>query len=279
MIALRDEAQHTHHVANHGRAEQLLGYIEGYHGNLNDSLHHFERARALFNQVDNKNRIAICDLNIGESYRHKGDFSRARTLFEKAYEAFKTLGEVESEALALGNKGQMLLSIGDLNAAESDLNESYRLASQLPPDSQNRFSLRAELQYAFTLLHLRRNQYSDALETAQSAMTTALEAPRPLVRGFAYRAMAEVLSMTEDPAETESQQEPDIYFQAANEAFREIRAEGEIARTMFAHAKSLARRGRRMTAARKLQMAMVIFARLGMVDDAAQAAEAQLNIL
>ncbi len=48
---------------------------------------------------------------------------------------------------------------------------------------------------------------------------------------------------------------------------------------MLAHARCLAGHGRRTTAARKLQQAMIIFTRLGMTDDAAQAAEAQLQVI
>jgi tetratricopeptide (TPR) repeat protein len=279
MIDLRNEATNSHNIANQGRVEQLLGFLDGYKGNLNDSIHHFERARAMFMQVDNKTRIALCDLNLGESYRYKGDFSRARTLFEKAYETFKVLNDSKNEALALGNKGQVLLSTNHLDEAEADLNQCYDLTAQLPPDSPQRYSILAEVQYALTLLNLRRQHYEIAWEMACHAMQTAEESPKPLEKGFANRAIAEVLSVVDTLPENELSHDPDHYFQAANEAFREINAEGEIARTMFAHAKSLARRGRHMTAARKLQMAMVIFARLGMVDDAAKAAEAQLDIL
>jgi tetratricopeptide (TPR) repeat protein len=279
MVNLRNEATNSHSIANQGRVEQLLGYLDGYRGNLNESIHHFERARAMFMQVDNKTRIALCDLNLGEAYRYKGDFSRARTLFEKAYEAFKGLNDSRNEALALGNKGQVLLSTNHLDEAEADLNQSYDLTVQLPTDAPQRFSLLVEVQYALTLLQLRRQNYENAWEMAHQAMRTAEESPKPLEMGFANRAVAEVLSVMETPPENGLSHNPDHYFQAANEAFREINAEGEIARTMFAHAKSLARRGRHMTAARKLQMAMVIFARLGMVDDAAKAAEAQLGIL
>ena len=56
-------------------------------------------------------------------------------------------------------------------------------------------------------------------------------------------------------------------------------AEGELAKTMYEHGRSLMRRDKKMPAARKLQQAMVIFTRLGMVDDAAKAAEAQLMVL
>jgi tetratricopeptide (TPR) repeat protein len=279
IVVMRGEAQTSHHIANQGRAEQLLGFLEGYSGNLNDSVHHFERARAMFIQVDNKNRIASCDLNLGESYRYKGDFNRARALFEKAYEAFKSLNDTRNEALALGNKGQMLLSTNHLDEAEADLTESCRLTADLPLDAPQRFSLLSEVQYALTLLHLRRDEYALAWDRAKQAMKTAEQSPKPLEKGFANRAVAEVLSVTENLPDNGFSDNPDHYFQVANEAFREINAEGEIARTMFAHAKSLARRGRRMTAARKLQMAMVIFARLGMIDDAAKAAETQLEVL
>ncbi len=276
MRQLSHDATLRRHAAEQARAEGLIGYLEGYRGNLNASIRHFERSRALFHEVGNAHRVAICDLNLGESYRYKGDFSRARSLFDKAYTAFRDLAVIEDEALALGNKGQMLLSMGLLTEAEADLRESYRLALQIPDDSDERKSMLCELHHALCLLYLRRGGAAEAWNEASAAYQ--LSHAGTLCKGFGCRAVAEALTHTETCPEGFTA-DPDVYFQAANEAFTEIKAEGEMARTMFAHARSLARRGRRMTAARKLQHAMMIFTRLGMVDDAAHAAEAQLEIL
>lgn len=278
LNALKHEALTRHHLVDQGRVEQMLGYMEGYRGNLNESIHHFERARALFYQVGNTRRIAVCDMNMGESYRYKGDFSHARSLYEKAYEAFKSLDDFENEAFALCNKGQMLLSMGRLDEAFQDLSESYNLACQFEASVQERSGLLCELHHAMTLLYLGRQGFDQAWQEAQAAFELSSQYPHSLERGFANRAIAEVLSVW-TPPDNGFSHNPDSYFQGAAEAFREIGAEGEIARTMFAQAKSLAKRGRHMTAARKLQLAMVIFTRLGMIDDAAKAAESQLEIL
>lgn len=281
LTALRKDAQQARHRANQARAEQFLAYMEHYRGNLNNSILHDERARALFSQLGNLRRIAICDLNIGEAYRYKGDFNRARTLFDRAYEALITLNDLHTSALAIGNRGQMLLSMGNLEAARADLLACGQLARQLEYDSPERTALLCELYHAMTELYLAQGQFDDAAAEAQKALKIAAQVGRPLERGYANRAMAEALSATPGPGSSGNGyiSDSDTYYQAAAEAFQEIQAEGEIARTMFAHAKSLARRGRQMTAARKLQHAMVIFMRLGMVDDAAKAAETQLDVL
>jgi tetratricopeptide (TPR) repeat protein len=279
LVEMNQEALSANHLANQGRVEQILGVMQGYRGNLNVSIHHYERARAFFIQVGNPLRIAICDLNLGESYRFKGDFNRARSLYERAYEAAKNLANLENQAYAIGNKGQMLLSMGQLVAARADLMESYRLSEQFQPDSNTRSSLQCELHHALTLLYLLQEDTASAWNEARRAYEIAFEVGRPLEKGYANRAVAEVVTALSAAPEDGFSDDPDGYFQAANEAFYGINAEGEIARTMFAHARSLARRGRRMTAARKLQHAMIIFTQLGMIDDAAKAAEVQLEVL
>jgi hypothetical protein len=76
--------------------------------------------------------------------------------------------------------------------------------------------------------------------------------------------------------ETDSPADPDEYFRLAIDVFREMNMEAERARTVFAHARSLAHRGRKTMAVRMLQQVMVMFTDLGMVDDAAKAAQAQI---
>lgn len=276
---LYKEASADNHLANQGRIEQILGVIQSYRGNLNISIHHYERARAFFAQVNNRLRIAICDLNLGEVYRYKGDFNRARSLYEKSYEASKILGNIENQAFAIANKGQMLLSMGQLAAAKVDLQESYQLTLLFAPESDERTSLQCEIHHALTLLYLLQDQTDAAWDEAKQAYAIAAAVSQPLEKGFANRAVAEVVTAIDTTPGEGFSHDADQYYQAANEAFYEINAEGEMARTMFAHAKSLARRGRRMTAARKLQRAMILFTQLGMIDDAAKAAEAQLEVL
>ncbi len=278
LVELGREAAGADRPVDQGRVEQLLGYMLGYRGRLNDAIYHYERARALYAHVNNQRRMAICDLNLGEAYRFKGDFNRARSLFDRASVTFSQVADLESQAMAIGNRGQMLFSLGQIEAARADLLESRRLALQIPPDSLDRSGLLCEIHHALALLYLRSGDPESARREALAAYQIAQEVPQPLERGFANRAIAELLTAG-TALDNNFAHDPDHYYQAANEAFMEIHAEGEMARTMFMQARSLARRGRRMTAARKLQLAMGIFSRLGMVDDAARAAEAQLEVI
>lgn len=273
------QAAASSHAVNEGRVEQLFGYIKSYRGDLNAAIHHYERARALYNMAGNQRRVGTCDLNMGEAYRYKGNFKRARQLYERAYAAFKQAGDREGEAMAIGNKGQMLLSMGQLDSARADLEEGYRIAVALPAEEfMERSSILCETHHALALLHLAAGDLERAWAESQRADEIARSTGEPLETGFASRAIGEVLTAGYKPDNGFST-DPDVYYQTASEAFSAIHAEGELARTMFAHARSLVRRGRRMTAARKLQLAMGIFTRLGMVDDAAKAAEAQLEVL
>lgn len=273
------EATSQNLFADVGRVEQARGYIEHYRGNLNASIHHYERARALYERAGNARRAALCDMSLGETYRYKGDFARARIFSERAYSTFTALGDHENAAFALGNKGQLLLSNGHLDRAYVDLIGSYDIASQLPSGTPGRSALLCEIHHALTLLYIQRGDYGAAWEQARQAYGVAEEFPNPVERGFAYRAIGEIQSAF---AEQEGETDEGIsssYFEAACESFRQINAEGEVARTLFAHALSLIRHGRRQLAARKLQQAMIQFTKLGMQDDAARAAEAQLELL
>ncbi len=280
LAVLAQEALKRGHMADQGRVEQMVGYMEVVRGNLNISIHHFERARAAYNQVQNTNRAAICDMNIGESYRHKGDFKRALALYGKAYDAFKTEKDVENQAFALTYRGQAWLSMKRLDAAQTDLVLGLAMAEQIPASVDDRTILLCEVNLALTRLYIQRERFGMAWESAVRAYEIAQGSPQAFEKGYANRALAEVISVAgTPPMDKRFVNDANVYFQAANDAFLGIHAEGEIARTMFAHAMSLARSGRRMAAARKLQLAMIIFTRLGMVDDAARAAETQLEVL
>ncbi len=280
LAELAGDAFNRGHLADQGRVEQVVGYMEGARGNLNISIHHFERARASYIQINNTIRVAICDMNIGECYRDKGDFKRALALYGKAYDAFKAHDDIENQAFALSNRGQAWLGMGRVDKAHEDLMAGLELAAQIPAAVRDRSMLICEVNYALARLFIKRDRIGMAWEAAVRAYDVAQEHSYAFEKGFANRALAEVISLGgAPPLDKRFVNDANVYFQAANDAFLEIHAEGEIARTMYAHALSLLRDGRRMMAARKLQLAMIIFTQLGMVDDAAQAAEMQLKVL
>ena len=269
--------------ANQGIAALMLGIMQGYRANLDDSIHHFESARSHFDRAQLRERVISCILNIGEAYRLKGNFTRARRFFRTAYESARDIGKENTQAVALTNEGQMLISMDRYKEAletletAHDLNQRYSTTTDRA--ERTRRASQCEIHYAFAAAYLGLNEPEKAWEHARLSLSLSDDLQLPIRVGFAYRAIAKVLTELGEAPDDSCDSDPDAYFKAAIDAFREVKAEGEMAKTIYAHGRSLARRDKRMAAARKLQQAMVIFTRLGMVDDAAKAAEAQLDVL
>jgi tetratricopeptide (TPR) repeat protein len=280
---LRKEAILSGNLANQGGAELVMGIMQGYRANLNASIQHFERARDLFSKTNNCERVATCTLNIGESYRLKGNFTQARRFFHAAYEVAKDLNDVKMQVTALTNEGQMLMSMDRYEQARASLEEAQRLSAKpwddTPRLETNRKDNLCEIHHALAVIHLALGQPETAWQHAQFSLVLAEQLNQAYRLGFANRAIAEVLTTLGNVPGEDFSSDPDEYYMASAAAFREVKAEGELAKTLYAHGRSLGKRGRKMPSARKLQQAMVIFTRLGMVNDAAKAAEAQLEVL
>ncbi|MCB9435956.1 MAG: tetratricopeptide repeat protein [Anaerolineales bacterium] len=280
LEALGQQAIQEQNTANQARIEFSWGYMQGYRSNLNESIKHFERARELYEIAKDDRRVLSCDLNLGESHRRKGDFTRARELFRAAYERSMQLGEIRTQTIARANEGQMLLSMGQMNSARMILQEALQLAERWEPQHrQSLVGLLCEIYHALAVIYLNENNVEAAWEEAKQALGAAQEFNQPLEIGYANRTLGEVLTAYQNaPLDSDVSTNPDDYFKASIEAFRSLDAEGEVARTLHVFARSLAKRGKRVPAARQLQQATLIFAKLGMVDDAAKAAESQSEI-
>ncbi|MCK6577436.1 MAG: tetratricopeptide repeat protein [Anaerolineae bacterium] len=281
LDALRNQAAQDHHPANQGRVELILGVIQGYRANLDASITHFERARMYFEQAGNRRRAIGAILNLGESYRWKGSFARARQYFRAAFDGAEAVGDRYTQGLSALNEGQMLLSMEQPESARRSIETARELIASMETSDAQREDLLSEASVALSQVYLLTGDLQQAWSNICDGMRRALVIAQPLQVGTAHRKMGEVLTALANatPEVSDFSTDPDEHFRAATEAFQEIKAEGELARTMYAHALSLAKRGRGMTAARKMQQAMIIFTRLGMNDDAAKAARAQIDVL
>ncbi|MEZ4667099.1 MAG: hypothetical protein R3E39_04130 [Anaerolineae bacterium] len=223
---------------------------------------------------------AICDMQIANNYRDKGDFGRALTLYEKA-NAKRLERRVmwKMKPLRWVTRGRHFSTKGKFAAAYADLKGCLDLVASVSGGRHERDALLCEVHHALAQ-HLRRQRYGVAWDRAISAYEISLIHPTARAKGFANRTVAEVLTVVgAQPFDRRFVSDPDVYYQAALSAFQEVHSEVESARTLYLHALSLVQRGRKMAAARKLRHAMIIFTRLGMVHDAAKAARAQLDVM
>ncbi len=279
MEAREREAVNAGHIANQARAHHLLGYLQHYRGNLDTSIQHYDRARLLFQRVNNLSRIATIDLNTGENYRLKGDFGRARRLYQSAYEIASQVENLPLQTMALLNEGLVLEAAGHLDRAKELLLQVYPLTERWTERREDLPGLRCELHNALASIYLRQGYLSDAWTEALRTLESATISQQPMYMGYALRALGEAVTRMEHVPTGQVSTDPDEHFRKAADYFKEMHMEAETARTLFAHARSLAHRGRRTMAARMLQQVMIMFTNLGMNDDAAKAAEVQRAVI
>ncbi|MGJ3237291.1 MAG: hypothetical protein ACFE0Q_01150 [Anaerolineae bacterium] len=278
LKALARTAARDGHIANEARAEHLSGYIQHYVGNLTVSILHYDKARQLFDRVGNQRRVTVMDINQGENYRYMGQFKRARRLYRAAYEAASTLGDVRLQTIAIANEGLMLVSLQHYEQAEKALRRGLELSGHWQ-ESQNLQGLLTEVHFGLAQVALATEAPDTAWQHAQLSLYNARIGKNMHSIGLAYRILGDALTALQDVPDDSEHQTPDDYYRAALNSFREIDAEAEIGRTIYSHASSYARRNRRRHAAQLFREAMVIFTRLGMTDDVASAAEAQLRVM
>jgi tetratricopeptide (TPR) repeat protein len=281
LLVMHEEAKAERDRMKQGGIELNLGIIQGYLANFTGSARHFETARQHFEAEGAQNQVVTCDLNIGETYRLQGNFTRAQMFFHRAYERGKELGNQRTMAIALTNEGQMWLSMDSYNKAQKALEEALTMASNPFPDENeeriyiSRLGTLAEIYHALTQLCLIDADNIKAWKYAKLSYEYAQRTGHPMRLGFGNRAIADAISALGDAPEPEFDSDPDVYYKKALDYFKEVKMEGDYAKTLYARGQSLVRRGRKSSAAKLFQQAMALFTKHGMTDDAAKAADAQ----
>lgn len=283
LFALYQEAEAEGNRLHQGAVELNMGIIEGYLSNFTESARRFENARQHLESAGAISQMLTCDLNIGEVYRLQGNFARAQIFFHRAYTEAKNIDHKRTMAVALTNEGQMWISMGSPNKAAEMLQEALSIASEpYSPDEdvlveRSRLGVLAEIYHALTQISLANGDTIKAWIYAKSSYENALLTQHPMRMGYGNRAIADAITALGDSPEPAFEHDPDVYYKQALDCFRAVHMEGDVAKTMFARGKSLVRRGKKAAAAKLFQQSLVIFQKLGMTDDAARAAEAQMQ--
>jgi tetratricopeptide (TPR) repeat protein len=276
LTGLYKQAVAEKHLPNQAVAQRMLGFMQGYRGNLNACIEHYDRARSLYDQLGRPHDVMVMDLNRGIAYRQRGDFHQALSLYRSIIEQASTLGVFDIQAKTLTNEALLLIPLKRLRQAKEALIHVRELADKhYEPQGRNWPTILCEMYFAEALIQIDEGQAADGWQAAMSSLEVATVSGQVLHRGYANRTLAVVLDALGISPDPEYQGDPDSYFSIAINAFREMRAEAEMAQTIYLHGISLGKRGQSLAAARKFQQALVIFTRLGMTHDAAETAKAQ----
>ena len=226
----REQASILRYLANQGYAEHLLGYIEHLRGNLESSIQHYLRARAIYERIENRKFIAQMNLNLGENYRFQGNFDRALELYEDAYTTAGSLGNLFLQTFALLNKGMALLDLDELNNAHQALQDALSLTQRWLDHLEQREGVLCEIHYGLALFYWQNNDSDAAWKNALQAHEMAQKNNQPRSAGYAYRITGILVSEWGTVPGSTLSTDPDDHFQKALLAFRTINAEAELAR-------------------------------------------------
>jgi tetratricopeptide (TPR) repeat protein len=265
-------------TVNQARAEQILANIQFVRGNLDACIQHAQRARILASKHYLPARMAVIDLTEGESWRFKGNFDNAIRLYRSAYDYAEQIDEKVYQTYSVVNIGLVFLSLGRLEEAKDSFLNGLELAKQWEnPDAS--LGTLCEIHHGLTIIHIEQNHPKEAWDEVQIAYEIAQRSADPRHRGLINRTLGIVVTALPPTPETGFSTNPDDYFRASIEYFRELDAEAEMMLTLYSQAVSLAKRGNSNSAARKLQQAIIAFTRLGMQSDLQQAQKFRKTIL
>ncbi|MBV9257557.1 MAG: tetratricopeptide repeat protein, partial [Ktedonobacteraceae bacterium] len=149
-----------------------LGQVYGYMGPLasgegrrTEALNHLETALTIFEQYDDKRRIAHVSCNLGNVYLKKDDYSQAQAAFRRSLNLAEQLGDDPLKSVIYSDFGELAAATGDLEEAE----RWYRKALELTALTHDREYISAWNAALGTVL-----QEQGKLEEAASCIRQAL---------------------------------------------------------------------------------------------------------
>ncbi|XP_076941342.1 protein TONSOKU-like [Bidens hawaiensis] len=89
-----------------------------------------KRKKKIANELCDKERLGDSYLVIGESYQKLRNFNKAKKWYTKSWETYKSIGNMEGQALAKINLGDVLDSVGKWSDALEAFSEGYRIARE-----------------------------------------------------------------------------------------------------------------------------------------------------
>ncbi|KAJ0618497.1 putative tetratricopeptide-like helical domain superfamily, leucine-rich repeat domain superfamily [Helianthus annuus] len=89
-----------------------------------------KRKKKIASELCDKEKLGDSYLVIGESYQKLRNFTKAKKWYSKSWETYKSIGNMEGQALAKINLGDVLDSVGKWSDALEAFSEGYRIARE-----------------------------------------------------------------------------------------------------------------------------------------------------
>ncbi|MFN8374077.1 MAG: tetratricopeptide repeat protein [Anaerolineae bacterium] len=259
LDALKYQALVEQSPANAALIERLLGIVRLSRGHYDHAIRHFRTARDFHGQTGDTERLLMCDNNIGEAHRLKGDLERAHKILQATYEAAVKLGNPLIQAHARSNAGRTLCNMRRYTEAVAVLQHAREVAD-MPHIRPNMLGLISLIYSDLAFAYLGLNDTSAAFAAADEALKFGLESKELRRQGQAHRALGAVFSVY--VPNTDLNTDPDYHFEISVQRARTANFDVDAADTYTLYGESLAKRGRTADALEKLYEAILIYERL-----------------
>jgi tetratricopeptide (TPR) repeat protein len=265
--ALKYETVQDGNLAHEALVERWMGLVRVGRGNSGDALRHFRTAREMYERLGDWHSLLLCNNNIAEVHRQRGELQRAHSLFVMTYVDAEARGFTDIQVFCKANDGRTLYNMGKHAEALITLRQTLQLATQTHVYDTLK-SLTALVYTDLSLTYLDMQEFPQALAHAQHALTIGEECKDIRRIAQAQRALGQVLSIyTPSDAAHNSNIDPYYYFKESVRLCREGRFEAELVLGLYRYSESLASGGKHKEAVAHAEEALSIGQRIEMVSE------------
>ena len=136
-------AEELHDERGIAGSQKFMGLLLRERGDSEDALAFLERARIMFEALEDRNQIGICWNDIGITHVYTGNLEEAKQCFEQSLEIKREIGDKQGVAYALANLGNVASMQGDDELDRVLQEESLRIKRELGDASGIANSLQA----------------------------------------------------------------------------------------------------------------------------------------
>jgi predicted ATPase/class 3 adenylate cyclase len=246
---------------------KLFGVAHLHLGHFREADQHFQNALSLCREIGDRRNAGAMWSNLGESARLRGDYRAAADHYQKAIGIVREIGNRDSESIYLNNLSGALIGQHQFAQAEKILR---KLMSQTAVPN---YVILSESYRFLSEACLGQGKLSEALDTAQRALSLAQESQNGLDLGGAWRALGRAAAKIKqqktpqgsvEGASASPLPDPEACFSESLRVFQNMNAEAERGRTLRAWARFELAEGRVEQGHEKSDAAQKIFQRLGM---------------
>jgi tetratricopeptide (TPR) repeat protein len=279
--ALIQQAQKENDAEKQGNAHLTMSYLFSLRGRHEHALGWARNAERLFKQLNDLSLLAGIYITQGEIYRSLGDYPRASTMFQQAYDSAVQADDSANQLFSRGNRGHVALAQHRYEEARDLLEDTLRMIAPYFDTETWLASPKAvycEYQASLAEAYFRLKDYEQAWRNAAQCYEIAQNLEQGIELGKVNTMIGELIAGAPTPeAYTRFGNDFHPYFEAALAIYKAIGAELDLAQACTQFGDALVAQ-KDSAAKAQYQHAISLYSSLGMYPQARQVTQKVSNL-